>query len=113
MAAGCGGGTPRSSAPGEGGPSVSVPPGAEAGVAAARADAATRTGVPAQSWQVSELRAVDWPDASLGCPEQGVMYIQVITPGYSFKLAAQGRKLSYHSGGGRVVLCDRSPPTAT
>jgi hypothetical protein len=41
------------------------------------------------------------------------MYIQVITPGYSFKLAAQGRKLSYHSGGGRVVLCDRSPPTAT
>jgi hypothetical protein len=92
---------------------VSVPAGAEVAVTAARADAASRTGVPAQSWQISELRAVDWPDASLGCPERGVMYIQVITPGYAFKLTAQNRTLSYHSGAGRVVLCDRSPPTAT
>jgi hypothetical protein len=92
---------------------VRVPSAAEAAVADARADAAARTGVAAQAWQVSELRAVDWPDASLGCPERGVMYVQVITPGYTFKLTAQGRSLPYHSGGGRVVLCDRSPPTAT
>jgi hypothetical protein len=53
---------------------------------------------------------VDWPDASLGCPRPGMMYAQVITPGYRFRLEAPGEQYEVHTDltGQCVVICQPS-----
>ena len=38
--------------------------------------------VSAESLTLINDEAVQWPDASLGCPQEGMMYAQVITPGH-------------------------------
>jgi len=48
--------------------------------------------------------ATEFPDASLGVPEPGKMYAQVITPGYVIRLAVEGAVTKYHGTGDRVVL---------
>ena len=39
-------------------------------------------GADAESLALVKDEAVPWPDASLGCPQEGMMYAQVITPGH-------------------------------
>lgn len=56
---------------------------------------------------VGEVEEVTWPDSSLGCPEPGMMYAQVLTPGYRFKLQSGGKIFEYHAGKGAVKLCNR------
>jgi hypothetical protein len=61
--------------------------------------------------QVTLVRVenVEWPDASLGCPKPGMMYAQVITPGYRITLEAQGREYTFHTGTdpeGPIVRCN-------
>lgn len=87
-------------------PSATVPAGSASAVEAAKADAAARTGIEAAAWQVTRLEAVQWSDASLGCPKPDQMYAAVLTPGFLIELTAQGRVLVYHSGpNNRVVYC--------
>jgi hypothetical protein len=43
--------------------------------------ASAQLGVPYQLIVVMTAQR-DWPDASLGCPEPGHAYAQIITPGY-------------------------------
>lgn len=38
-----------------------------------------------------------WPDASLGNPQPGMAYAQVITPGYKIVLASGGANYEYHT----------------
>lgn len=72
----------------------------------ARQDLAARLGLPTDEIQVIEARAVTWPDSSLGCPEPGRMYLQVLTPGYRVILEARGERYAYHAGrGGSPFLC--------
>ncbi|MDP1535204.1 MAG: hypothetical protein Q8L92_16635, partial [Rubrivivax sp.] len=75
-------------------------------VAAARADAARRTGVAAAQLQLISADAVTWPDGSLGCPAPGRMYTQALVPGYRVRIAAAGQVLNYHaSEQGLPALC--------
>lgn len=69
------------------------------------ADLARRFDIPANSIAVRTLESVDWPDASLGCPEPGFMYAQVITPGYRIILEAGGRMYAYHASLRGVKFC--------
>ena len=85
--------------------SVSIDSDAQQAIVQARADAASRTGVDADSWRAVEVTAREWPDAGLGCPEPGKLYAQVLTPGYAITLEAGSRRLVYHSGAGRIVYC--------
>ncbi len=72
----------------------------------ARRDLAARLSLPADEIRVIEARAVTWPDSSLGCPEPGRMYLQVLTPGYLVILEAQGQRYAYHAGRqGPPFLC--------
>ncbi len=72
------------------------------------ADAARLAGVAPSDVVVVSSESVEWRDGSLGCPEPGRMYAQVITPGYRFVLQAGGRSYEYHSDlRDRVILCDR------
>ncbi len=87
-------------------PSVSISSEAQQAIAQARADAASRTGVEADSWRAVEVTARQWPDAGLGCPERGKPYARVLTPGSLTTLEAGSRRLVYHSGAGRAVYCN-------
>lgn len=64
--------------------------------AASIADLSQQLGIPADSITVVEARAVTWPDASLGCPQPGMAYAQVLTPGYRVVLEAGGQTYDYH-----------------
>ena len=48
----------------------------------AREVLAERLSAPAESLTLVKDEAVQWSDASLGCPQEGMMYAQVITPGH-------------------------------
>jgi hypothetical protein len=55
--------------------------------------------------------AVDWNDSSLGCPQPGMAYLTVITPGYQIVLEAQGKAYYYHTRGtDYFVLCEDAQP---
>jgi hypothetical protein len=68
------------------------------------------------------IQPVDWPDASLGCPQPDMMYAQVITPGYQVALRAGHARYELHTDqtGQQVVSCStgtqgerlRLPPEA-
>ncbi len=107
LVAGCG-----ESGPG-GGAEPPVPPEAERIVAAVRADAARRSGQDPSRVRLASLEAVDWPDTSLGCPESGKFYAQVITPGYKIVVRAGETDYEYHTDrAGNFVLCVRGQPSA-
>lgn len=73
-----------------------------------RGDLARRLGVDAQAIAVVRTEAVDWPSTALGCPEPGMVYAQVITPGYRVVLEHGGRQYTYHTDRRqRFVLCTR------
>ena len=76
-------------------------------VAQARADLARRLSLPEESIELKRASAVEWPDTSLGCPQPGFMYAQIITPGYLIVLGANGKEYEYHSDGRRVSLCQK------
>ncbi len=83
-----------------------IPAGAQASVEGARADLAGRLGMPVDQVQVVQVEEVEWPDASLGCPEPGMMYAQVVTPGYRIILDAEGQEYKYHADRrGQAVYC--------
>jgi hypothetical protein len=65
--------------------------------AAALADMLQRAGVTAEAVSVVAAEAVEWRDGSIGCPRDGMMYPQVITPGYRLLLAAGGQEYAYHA----------------
>jgi len=75
------------------------------------ADAAGRLGLAlgAGDIHVQQVTARDWPDSSLGCPLQGEMYSQIVTPGYLVVISAAGKQLEYHADSrGLIVLCQES-----
>jgi hypothetical protein len=75
---------------------------------AAADDLAKRLGITKSAIRLVLIEAVQWPDASLGCPQPGMMYAQVITPGYRIVLEVNGKQYEYHTGrGGKVVLCEK------
>jgi len=76
-------------------------------LAAAVTYLATELDIPSEQVTVLYLEAVEWPDASLGCPQPGMMYAQVITPGYRFLLEAAGKEYEVHTddAGKSMVIC--------
>jgi hypothetical protein len=101
-------GTPELATPTLTGTDVAIPDAAMPVVMMVTAQAAAKLGVPENQLQVTRVEAVEWPDSSLGCPEQGEFYAQVITPGYLIEVAAGGETLEYHTDatGSVIKLCD-------
>lgn len=72
----------------------------------AKKDLAQRLNIAVQSIElVGRVEEVTWPDASLGCPEPGMLYAQVLTPGYRFQLATGGKIYQYHATNTTVKFC--------
>ena len=69
-------------------------------------DLAQRLGVDVSGVKPVSAEEVEWPDSSLGCPAPGMMYMTVITPGYSIILELSGEQYMYHTDlQGNYVLC--------
>ena len=57
---------------------------------------------------VVEARYVTWPNSSLGCPQPGMNYMQVLTDGVLIVLRHGGASYHYHgSREGRPFHCER------
>jgi hypothetical protein len=83
-----------------------VPSGAQAVVARAREELARRLDLPTDAIRLVSVEAVEWPDAGLGCPQPGMEYAQVATPGFRVVLDVAGQANEYHTDRGqRVILC--------
>lgn len=73
-------------------------------IAMAKADLAERLDVSPGEIEVDTVKAVEFSDTSLGVPEPGAMYAQVITPGYIIHLTVDDTQYEYHAGNNRVVF---------
>ena len=58
------------------------------------------------SIRVESVRAVDWPDAGLGCPKQGESFKEEEIPGHLVVLRVDRKRYEVHLGAGRAVICD-------
>lgn len=75
-------------------------------VTLAKEDLARRTRVSVTQITVKEIEEVTWPDSSLGCPERGKTYAQVLVPGYRLTLCAGGQDFQYNTDAyKRVIYC--------
>jgi hypothetical protein len=64
----------------------------------AQQDLATRLGLGVEQVEVLDVVETTWPDASLGCPQPGMVYAQVEQTGLVIRLRADGKMYFYHSG---------------
>ncbi len=90
---------------------VPVPSEAASVVDAVLGDAATHLGLSKDQLRVDQVESRQWPDSSLGCPQPGQLYSQIVTPGYLVVISssAPARQLEYHTDArGRVTLCHES-----
>jgi hypothetical protein len=85
----------------------------QAMVRAAVADAARRTGAEPASITVVSAEPVTWPDSSMGCPQPGRSYMQVLVAGHLIRLLAGKDTLAYHAGArGEPFYCAAGRSTA-
>ena len=94
-------------------PVTSVPPdpAVQEVVLQTQAQLAQKLGIEADDIFQFSIEAVEWPDASLGCPQTGMTYAQVITPGYKILLEANGQVYSFHTDEtSHVILCGARGP---
>jgi len=54
---------------------------------------------------IDTIRAVDWPDSSIGCPQPGRAYLQVVTPGHKITLRANGQIYFVHEANHHAIVC--------
>jgi len=50
------------------------------------------------------IESQEWADTSMGCPKEGQMYAQVITPGYWIMLEAGGVEYEFHTDTTDIVV---------
>lgn len=74
----------------------------------AKTDLAGRLAVSVNEITLVEAKSVVWPDASLGCPQPEMVYIQVPEDGLLIRLQVGDQIYPYHSGGFRdPFLCEQ------
>jgi hypothetical protein len=70
--------------------------------------AATQLGLTVDDVLVTTATEAEWPDSSLGCPQPGMAYAQIVTPGWLVTVAtadATAEMQVHTDGGSRAVLC--------
>jgi hypothetical protein len=91
-------------------PSTHLPAGLQDLIARAKEDLADQLSIRKDQISLVETIEVTWPDSSLGCPQKGVSYLQVLTPGYKIILEAGGNQYEYHSDESiQLISCPVQP----
>lgn len=70
----------------------------------AMAQLAKDSGIPEAQIEVVAYEHTEWSDSSLGCPQPGLTYLTVITPGYRVILRAAGLQYEYHTNEKNMVI---------
>ena len=82
--------------------------GTETLVRQAKEDLARRLSIDVDQIKTLEVREVVWPDSSLGCPEEGIVYQQVPQEGLLIRLGVGKSMYFYHSDKTQVpFLCEQ------
>ncbi len=94
---------------------TSVPTPTDAGlqnlIEKAKEDLAQRLSMSVTQINLVEATEAEWSDSSLGCPQPGMDYLQVITPGYLILLEVNAQTYEYHSNRDTYfVYCENSGP---
>lgn len=77
-------------------------------------DLAQRLGIEEDQIIVLEAKEVVWSNGSLGCPQPGMVYADVLTPGYLIRLSANNLVFEYHaSRGTQLIYCPNPQPPAS
>jgi hypothetical protein len=84
--------------------STSIPQDAQSIVSLAKNDLAQKLDKPLADVAVYSLTEVKWYDTSLGSPQPGTAYAQVITPGYIINLEFNGQIYEYHTDKTNLVV---------
>jgi len=75
------------------------------------ADAAKRFNVAESAVVLTSAEQVTWPDGSLGCPEPGRMYTQMLVEGFRVSAKTTEGELLYHTDSrGNVANCASGKP---
>jgi len=83
----------------------------DAMVQQAKIDLIQKSGLSPDKIIVLEVEAVEWSDSGLGCPESGMSYLQIMTPGYRIVLEVSGQTYEYHSNrDAYVIYCENPNP---
>jgi len=88
-------GTPTSQASAE----PTIQPAVQALIDLATEDLAGRLDMAPEEIELLSFEFKEWPDGSLGCPQSGMEYAQVLQEGYLIRLEAGGLVYEYHGGG--------------
>lgn len=76
-----------------------------------RTDLANRLGISVEEVALVEATEVEWSDSSLDCPQAGMDYLQVTTPGYRILIEAGGQSHEYHTNrDAYFVYCENTVP---
>ena len=70
---------------------------------------ARELGVAADSLEVVSTEPMTWSDAGLGCPQPGMAYAQVLTPGYLVIIRDDGggeHRVHTNEDGTSAVVCE-------
>lgn len=87
-------------------------PGSTAPEAIALQSVADALGIAPTGARVISSEFRDFPDASLGCPQPGMAYAQVITPGYRVLVEANGRRFDVRVAGTQGRICYLRKPAS-
>ncbi|WP_374689884.1 hypothetical protein [Promineifilum sp.] len=81
---------------------------------AVRLNLSTEMGLSLDQISIVSAEPMTWPNAALGCPQEGMAYAEVQVEGTIITLEAAGQQYTYHTGGtGNFVLCQGGEPIAT
>jgi hypothetical protein len=99
--------------PGNGTTPVTDQPATPAAQELALQIASKHLSVPLSELELVQIEPVDWRDSSLGCPQPGMEYMQVITPGHAAVVRhASGTIHRVHMSGGGGFVCEDRPEKA-
>ena len=70
-------------------------------------------GLDTANFQLVSAEEQEWPTPALGCPQDGAMYAQVITPGYKITFTDGTTTYAVHTDetGDQALLCEGGKPT--
>ena len=80
----------------------------DAGIRAAIEELRQRVEDDTKQVQILRAEKVTWSDSSLGCPEPGMLYTQVLTPGVWLILSHGEEEFDYRIAGSEALLCIQS-----
>ena len=74
---------------------------------------ARELGIDYSMIRVISFEKTTWPDSSLGCPQPGEVYLQVLTAGYLIRLSVNELDFELHTGDradGPIIRCGQDVP---